>query len=40
MVALDQIRTVDKRRLVKKIGRVTKLAENKIKMIIHEMLVQ
>ncbi|MEW6686959.1 MAG: type II toxin-antitoxin system PemK/MazF family toxin [Candidatus Edwardsbacteria bacterium] len=38
-VVLDQIRTVDKRRLIKKIGKMDELAIRKIKSIIKEMLV-
>lgn len=38
-IVLDQIRTVDKKRLVKKLGRVQPRTINKIKSIIKEMLV-
>lgn len=40
MVALDQIRTVDKRRLVKRLGRANPLTVRKIKQVLYEMLVQ
>lgn len=38
-VVLDQIRTVDKRRLVKKLGRITRSEIEKVKSVIKEMLV-
>lgn len=38
-IVLDQIRTVDRRRLVKRLGRVTDDAITKIKAITKEMLV-
>lgn len=38
-IVLDQIRTVDRRRLVKRLGRVTDDAIKKIKAVIKEMLV-
>ena len=38
-VVLDQIRTVDKRRLVKKLGHITKSEIEKVKSVIKEMLV-
>jgi len=38
-IVLDQIRTVDKKRLIKKLGRVQPRTINKIKSIIKEMLV-
>ncbi len=40
MIALDQIRTVDKRRLVKRAGHAGRLAVQKIKQVIREMLVE
>jgi len=40
MVALDQLRTVDKRRLIKRLGRTTKTVQQTIKDILDEMLVQ
>ena len=39
MVALDQLRTVDKRRLIRKLGKTTPVVSRNIKDIIHEMLV-
>lgn len=39
-VVLDQIRTVDKRRLVKRLGRLEANAISRIKSIIREMLVE
>lgn len=38
-IVLDQIRTVERSRLVKRLGRVTDDAITKIKSIIKEMLV-
>lgn len=38
-VVLDQIRTVDKRRLVKKIGKLSAKTRLQIKAVINEMLV-
>jgi len=38
-VVLDQIRTVDKRRLVKKLGSINKEAIVKVKSVLREMLV-
>ena len=38
-IVLDQIRTVDKSRLVKKIGRIEKSIITNVKSIIKEMLV-
>ena len=35
----DQIRTVDKRRLVRKVGRVARTVFERIKQVIQEMLV-
>jgi mRNA interferase MazF len=40
MVLLDQLRTVDKRRLVKKSGRAGRHVITQIKQVIHEMLVE
>lgn len=40
MVAIDQIRTIDKQRVVKMYGRITTSASVKIKDIINEMLVK
>jgi mRNA interferase MazF len=40
MVAIDQIRTIDKRRIVKEYGRITTSASVKIKDVINEMLVK
>ena len=40
MVVLDQIRTVDKQRLIKKAGRAKRAVFGQIKQVIHEMLVQ
>ena len=38
-IVLDQIRTVDKRRLVKRLGRITRSEIEKVKYVINEMLV-
>ena len=38
-VVLDQIRTVDKKRLIKKAGRINQNTINNIKLIIKEMMV-
>ena len=38
-IVLDQIRTVDKRRLVKRLGRITRSEIEKVKYVIKEMLV-
>ena len=38
-IILDQIRTVDKRRFVKKLGRITRSEIEKVKYVIKEMLV-
>ena len=38
-IVLDQIRTVDKRRLVKRLGRITKSDAERVKRVIKEMLV-
>lgn len=38
-IVLDQIRTVDKARLVKKLGKIDKKTINKIKLVLKEMLV-
>ena len=38
-IVLDQIRTVDKRRLVKHLGRITRSEIEKVKYVIKEMLV-
>lgn len=38
-IVLDQIRTVDKRRLVKRLGRITKGETERVKGVIKEMLV-
>ncbi len=40
MVALDQLRTIDKRRLIKRIGRVGRSVITRIKQVLHEMLVE
>ena len=40
MIALDQIRTIDKQRLVRKVGSATRDARERIKPTIREMLVQ
>ena len=39
MVALDQLRTVDKKRLIKKLGKASPTVRENIKDIIQEMLV-
>ncbi|MEE8424170.1 MAG: type II toxin-antitoxin system PemK/MazF family toxin [Thermodesulfobacteriota bacterium] len=38
-IVLDQIRTVDKKRLVKKLGRISDEARRKVRDVIKEMLV-
>lgn len=38
-IVLDQIRTVDKKRLVKKLGKINAVAKRKVKDVIKEMLV-
>lgn len=38
-IVLDQIRTVDKKRLVRKLGRVSDKVTEKVKVVIKEMLV-
>jgi mRNA interferase MazF len=38
-IVLDQIRTVDKKRLVKKLGKIENTAIRKVKDVIKEMLV-
>jgi len=38
-IVLDQIRTIDKNRLIKKLGAINNLAIKKVKRIIQEMLV-
>lgn len=38
-IVLDQIRTVDKRRLIRKIGRIEDNTMNNVKSVIKEMLV-
>lgn len=38
-IVLDQIRTIDKRRLIKKLGELDKSSIEKVKKIIQEMLV-
>ena len=40
MVALDQIRTVDKKRLVRRVGRASRPVIEGVKHVIHEMLVR
>ena len=40
MVALDQIRTVDKQRLIKQLGKISSPVQKGIKSIIDQMLVQ
>jgi mRNA interferase MazF len=40
MIVLDQIRTVDKRQLVKKTGRASRAVIDQVKRVIHEMLVE
>ena len=37
-IVLDQIRTVDKRRLVKRLGKIDKIVIRKVKAVIKEML--
>ena len=38
-IVLDQIRTIDKRRLVKRLGNIEKQAIHRIKSVIKEMLI-
>ena len=38
-IVLDQIRTVDKARLIKKLGKIDKKTINRVKLILKEMLV-
>jgi len=38
-IVLDQIRTVEKRRLVKRLGKITKSEKERVKGVIKEMLV-
>lgn len=38
-IVLDQIRTVDKKRLVKRLGRISENVTGKVKAVIKEMLV-
>jgi mRNA interferase MazF len=40
MVALDRIRTVDKKRILRRIGRASRPVVERIKRVIHEMLVR
>jgi mRNA-degrading endonuclease toxin of MazEF toxin-antitoxin module len=40
MIALDQIRTIDKRRLIRKVGSAKREVRERIKGVILEMLVQ
>lgn len=39
-IVLDQIRTVDRKRLIKKLGRLEQDAVNNVKSVIQEMLVE
>jgi mRNA interferase MazF len=39
-IVLDQIRTVDKRRLIKELGAIDALTIHKVKAVIQEMLVE
>jgi mRNA interferase MazF len=38
-IVLDQLRTVDRKRLIKKIGKIEQVIVNQVKSIIKEMLV-
>jgi len=38
-IVLDQLRTVDKKRLIKKLGKIEQVIVNQVKSIIKEMLV-
>ncbi len=38
-IVLDQIRTVDRRRLVKELGKINRLQTQKVKAVLKEMLV-
>lgn len=39
-IVLDQIRTIDKRRIIKELGTVNKSIIKKIKSVLHEMLIE
>lgn len=39
MIALDQIRTADKRRLTRRIGRISPSTAGLVKTVLHEMLI-
>ncbi|NMB65766.1 MAG: type II toxin-antitoxin system PemK/MazF family toxin [Spirochaetes bacterium] len=39
-IVLDQIRTIDKRRIIRELGTVNKSIIKKIKSILHEMLIE
>jgi mRNA interferase MazF len=39
-IVLDQIRTVDKRRLIKRIGKIDARTINRVKTVLSEMLVE
>jgi mRNA interferase MazF len=40
MIALDQIRTIDQRRVLKRLGKARPQVVSTIKLVIHEMLVR
>lgn len=39
-IVLDQIRTIDKRRIIRELGTVNKSIIKKIKSVLHEMLIE
>jgi mRNA interferase MazF len=39
-VVLDQVRTVDRRRIIKKLGNLKSATISKVKSVLHEMLVE
>lgn len=39
-IVLDQIRTIDKKRIIKELGTVNKRIIKKIKSVLHEMLIE
>ncbi len=39
-IVLDQIRTIDKKRIIKELGTVNKSIIKKIKSVLHEMLIE
>jgi mRNA interferase MazF len=39
-IVLDQLRTVDRKRLIKKLGKIDQVIINRVKSVIKEMLVE